>query len=41
VNAPALRRLIVNGAILKGFAQEVLEACYTTANEIYAECMRA
>jgi TRAP-type mannitol/chloroaromatic compound transport system substrate-binding protein len=37
VNAPALKRLIVNGAILKGFPQEVLEACYTTANEIYAD----
>jgi TRAP-type mannitol/chloroaromatic compound transport system substrate-binding protein len=37
VNAPALKRLIVNGAILKGFPQEVLEACYAAANEIYAD----
>ncbi|WP_430648159.1 hypothetical protein [Bradyrhizobium rifense] len=37
VNAPALKRLIVNGAILKAFPQEVLEACYSTANEIYAD----
>jgi TRAP-type mannitol/chloroaromatic compound transport system substrate-binding protein len=37
VNAPALKRLIVNGAILRGFPQEVLEACYNTANEIYAD----
>src|SRR6478672_749777 len=37
VNAPALKRLIVNGAILRGFPQEVLEACYNAANEIYAD----
>jgi TRAP-type mannitol/chloroaromatic compound transport system substrate-binding protein len=37
VNAPALKRLIANGAILRGFPQEVLEACYTTANVIYAD----
>ena len=37
VNAPALKRLIVGGAILKGFPQEVLEACYNAANEIYAD----
>ena len=37
VNAPALKRLIVAGAILKPFPQEVLEGCYSAANEIYAE----
>jgi TRAP-type mannitol/chloroaromatic compound transport system substrate-binding protein len=37
VNAPALKRLIVNGALLRGFPQEVLEACYNAANEIYAD----
>jgi TRAP-type mannitol/chloroaromatic compound transport system substrate-binding protein len=37
VNAPALKRLLGAGAILKAFPQEVLEASYTTANEIYAD----
>jgi TRAP-type mannitol/chloroaromatic compound transport system substrate-binding protein len=37
LNAPALKRLLVNGAILKGFPQEVLEACYAAANDTYAE----
>src|SRR5712664_216853 len=37
VNPPALKRLLVAGAILKPFPQEVLEACYTAANEIYAD----
>ena len=37
VNAPALKRLIVGGAILKAFPQEVLEACYNASNEIYAD----
>jgi TRAP-type mannitol/chloroaromatic compound transport system substrate-binding protein len=37
VNAPALKRLLVAGAILKPFPQEVLEACYNAANEIYAD----
>ena len=37
VNPPALKRLVVAGAILRPFPQEVLEACYNTANEIYAE----
>jgi TRAP-type mannitol/chloroaromatic compound transport system substrate-binding protein len=37
VNAPALKRLIVNGALIRGFPQEVLEACYAAANEIYAD----
>jgi TRAP-type mannitol/chloroaromatic compound transport system substrate-binding protein len=29
--------LLVAGAILKPFPQEVLEACYSAANEIYAD----
>ena len=37
VNAPALKRLLGAGAILKPFPQEVLEACYNAANEIYAD----
>ncbi|HEV7636894.1 MAG TPA: TRAP transporter substrate-binding protein [Bradyrhizobium sp.] len=37
VNPPALKRLLVAGAILKPFPQEVLEACYSAANEIYAD----
>ena len=37
VNPPALKRLLVAGAILKPFPQEVLEACYNAANEIYAD----
>jgi len=37
LNAPALKRLLVSGAMLKAFPQEVLEACYGAANEIYAD----
>ena len=37
VNPSALKRLLVAGAILKPFPQEVLEGCYTAANEIYAD----
>src|SRR6478672_2212631 len=37
VNPPALKRLLVAGAILKPFPQEVLESCYGAANEIYAD----
>jgi TRAP-type mannitol/chloroaromatic compound transport system substrate-binding protein len=37
VNPPALKRLIVAGAQLRPFPQEVLEACYSAANEIYAD----
>jgi TRAP-type mannitol/chloroaromatic compound transport system substrate-binding protein len=37
VNPPALKRLIVAGAQLRPFPQEVLEGCYAAANEIYAE----
>src|SRR3982751_3820677 len=37
VNPPALKRLLAAGAILKPFPQEVLEACYSAANGIYAD----
>jgi TRAP-type mannitol/chloroaromatic compound transport system substrate-binding protein len=37
VNPPALKRLIVAGAQLRPFPQEVLETCYSAANEIYAD----
>jgi len=41
VNAPALKRLIIAGAILKPFPQEVLEGCYSAANEIYADLAKS
>ena len=37
VNPAALRRLVANGALLRPFPQDVMEACYKSANEIYAE----
>src|SRR5436190_3111307 len=37
VNPAALKRLLVAGAILRPFPQDVLEACYKAANEIYTE----
>ena len=37
VNAPALKRLIAAGAVLKPFPLPVLETCYRAANEHYAE----
>lgn len=36
-NGPALKRLIVAGAILKAFPQDVMESCYAAATEIYAD----
>jgi TRAP-type mannitol/chloroaromatic compound transport system substrate-binding protein len=36
VNAPALKRLIAAGAVLKPFPLPVLEACYKASNEHYA-----
>src|SRR6266700_478122 len=41
VNPPALKRLIVAGAQLRPFPQEVLEACYSAANEIYADLSKS
>lgn len=37
VNAPALRRLIAHGAVLKPFPQAVLDASFRSANELFAE----
>jgi TRAP-type mannitol/chloroaromatic compound transport system substrate-binding protein len=36
LNASALKRLLGQGVQLRAFPQEVLEACYKAANEIYA-----
>ena len=36
-NPAALKRLLVNGAQLRAFPQDVLEACYKAANDVYAE----
>ena len=33
----ALKRLVIGGAQLRLFPQEVLEACYKTSNELYAQ----
>jgi TRAP-type mannitol/chloroaromatic compound transport system substrate-binding protein len=40
VNPGALKRLIGSGALLRAFPQEVLEACYKSANEIYADLVK-
>jgi len=36
-NPDALRRLIANGAVLRSFPRDVMEACYKEANAVYAE----
>ena len=36
-NPPALRRLRSQGVQLRGFPQDVMEACYKAAIEIYAD----
>jgi TRAP-type mannitol/chloroaromatic compound transport system substrate-binding protein len=36
-NPPALKRLVAGGALLRPFSQEIMEACYKAANEVYAE----
>jgi TRAP-type mannitol/chloroaromatic compound transport system substrate-binding protein len=36
-NPPALRRLVGGGAQLRAFPQDVMEACYKAANDIYAD----
>jgi len=41
VNPPALKRLLVAGAILKPFPQEVLETCYNAAGEVYADLSKS
>jgi TRAP-type mannitol/chloroaromatic compound transport system substrate-binding protein len=36
-NPGALKRLVVGGAELRLFGQDVIEACYKTANDLYAQ----
>ncbi len=36
-NVAALRRLVANGAELRPFSREILDACYKAAQEFYAE----
>ncbi len=36
-NPAALKRLVIGGAELRLFPQEIIEACYRTANELYAQ----
>ena len=36
-NPQSLKRLVAGGALLRPFPQEVMEASYKSANEIYAE----
>jgi TRAP-type mannitol/chloroaromatic compound transport system substrate-binding protein len=36
-NPQAVKRLVASGAELRPFPQPVMEACYHSANEIYAE----
>jgi TRAP-type mannitol/chloroaromatic compound transport system substrate-binding protein len=37
LNPTALRNLVAQGAQLRAFSPEILEACFTAANEVYAE----
>src|SRR4029077_376564 len=37
LNPQAVKRLVASGAELRPFPQPVMEACYNSANEIYAE----
>jgi TRAP-type mannitol/chloroaromatic compound transport system substrate-binding protein len=37
VNAPALRRLVSQGAVLKAFPPAIMEASYKAAHELYSE----
>ena len=36
-NPPALKRLVASGAVLRPFPQDVMDACYKAANELYTE----
>jgi TRAP-type mannitol/chloroaromatic compound transport system substrate-binding protein len=36
-NPAALKRVVMNGAVMRPFTQPVLEACYKAANEIYTD----
>ncbi len=40
-NPAALKRLVAGGAQLRPFNQQVMEACYKAANEVYAETSAA
>jgi TRAP-type mannitol/chloroaromatic compound transport system substrate-binding protein len=37
LNPKAIKSLVANGAQLRPFSQEILEACFTATNEVYAE----
>jgi TRAP-type mannitol/chloroaromatic compound transport system substrate-binding protein len=37
VNPTAIRKVVGDGALLRAFSQEILEACFKAANEAYAE----
>jgi len=37
LNPQALKRLAAGGALLRAFPQDVMEACYKTSHEVYAE----
>jgi TRAP-type mannitol/chloroaromatic compound transport system substrate-binding protein len=37
LNPPALRRLVADGAVLKVFSEDVLDACFKASNEVYGE----
>ncbi len=39
-NPAALKRLVVGGAQLRLFSQEVLEVCFQTTNDLYAQLRR-
>ena len=39
-NPAALKRLLAGGAQLRAFPQDVMEACYKVANEIYSDLSR-
>jgi TRAP-type mannitol/chloroaromatic compound transport system substrate-binding protein len=41
VNPAALKRLIASGAQLRSFPQDIMEASYKAANEIYAEISKS
>jgi len=41
VNPPAMKRLIGAGAQLRAFPQDVMEACYKAANDIYADLSKS
>jgi TRAP-type mannitol/chloroaromatic compound transport system substrate-binding protein len=40
-NPAALKRLLSGGAQLRAFPQDIMEACYKTANEIYADLSKS